>query len=228
MPRSPRASVGNQCYHVLNRGNARRQVFFKHADYLAFLKAMAHASIEVPMRVLAWILLPNHFHLVLWPYEDGDMSQWMHWLQNTHVRRYHQHYHSSGHLWQGRYKAFVIEHDEHLLRVLRYVERNALRASLVRRAEYWPYSSLYIDVEGEAKPAYWHAGPVCRPPAWVDWVNEPMTEAELAVVRTCVQRNRPYGSAPWQRTIAAQLGIEASLRPRGRPRKQALGGEDPK
>jgi putative transposase len=180
---------------------------------------MGHASIEVPMRVLAWCLMPNHFHLVLWPQEDGDVSQWMHWLLNTHVRRYHQHYHSSGHIWQGRFKGFAIEEDEHLLRALRYVERNALRAGLVRRAEQWPYSSLCLLAAGEAMPPYWHEGPVRRPAKWIDWVNKPITEAELAELRTCVQRGRPYGAGPWQEAMAARLGVEASLRPRGRPRK---------
>ena len=80
MPRTARASVGNLCYHVLNRGNARQQVFFKDGDYEAFLKAMAHASVEVPMRVIGWCLMPNHFHLVLRPHQDGDLSDWMQWL----------------------------------------------------------------------------------------------------------------------------------------------------
>jgi REP element-mobilizing transposase RayT len=70
MPRTARASVGGICYHVINRGNARREVFLKDGDYHAFLKAMAHASIEVPMRVLGFCLLPNHFHLAVWPTED--------------------------------------------------------------------------------------------------------------------------------------------------------------
>jgi putative transposase len=224
MPRGARASVGNQCYHVLNRGNARQRVFFKDGDYLALLKALAHAHVEVTMRVLGWCLLPNHFHLVLWPYEDGDLSRFMHWLLNTHVRRYHRHYHSSGHLWQGRFKAFAIEHDEHLLRVLRYVERNALLAGLVQRAEDWPWSSLPAD--GEPRPAYWHEGPVARPAHWLDWVNAPANEMELAAIRVSTARGRPYGHPDWQTAIAVRLGVEASLRPRGRPRKRPVVDDD--
>jgi putative transposase len=137
MPRTARASVGGICYHVLNRGNGRQQVFFKDGDYAAFLKALTHACEQIPMRVLAYCLMPNHFHLVRWPREDGDLSAWMHWLANAHVRRYHQHYKGSGHLWQGRFKAFPIEQDEHLLTVIRYVERNPLRAALVESVEQW-------------------------------------------------------------------------------------------
>jgi hypothetical protein len=69
--------------------------------------------------------MPNQFHLVLWPYGDGDVSGWMQWLLTAHVRRYHRHYGGSGHVWQGRFKAFPIQEDEHLLAVLRYVDRNA-------------------------------------------------------------------------------------------------------
>src|SRR5207245_8929901 len=127
MPRTARAAVGGVCYHVLNRGNARRTIFHKPADFDAFVQAARRASELVSMRVLAWCLMPNHFHLVLWPEGDLDLSRWMHRLMNTHVRRYHRHYHGSGHVWQGRVKAFPIEADEHLLTVLRYVERNPLR-----------------------------------------------------------------------------------------------------
>ena len=102
MPRAPRASVGGICYHVMNRGNGRRAVFRNDGDYQAFLKAIGHACIEIPMPVLGFCLMPNHFHLVVWPKEDGDLSRWMHWVLNTHVRRYHQYYHTSGRLRQDK------------------------------------------------------------------------------------------------------------------------------
>src|SRR5271157_2038460 len=106
MPRTSRAPAGGYCYHVLNRGNARSRVFHKEGDFEAFVEIMAEASLRHPMRVLAYCLMPNHFHLILWPARDGDLSRWMHWLLTTHVRRYQRHYHSSGHIWQGRFKAF--------------------------------------------------------------------------------------------------------------------------
>src|SRR5690348_4759135 len=132
MPRTARASAADYCYHVLNRGNARAEVFHKPADYAAFLEMVAAAGARLPMRVLGYCVLPNHFHLVVRPYGDGDLSRWMQWLLTTHVRRYRRHYGSSGHVWQGRFKAFPCQDDAHLLTVLRYVERNALRAGLVR------------------------------------------------------------------------------------------------
>ena len=137
------APAGGYCYHVLNRGNARAKVFHKDQDFQAFLDMIAEASLRQPMRILAYCLMPNHFHLVLWPRHDGDISRWVHWLLTTHVRRYQKHYHSSGHVWQGRFKSFPIQEDDHLRVVLRYVERNPLRAGLVERAEDWRWSSLH-------------------------------------------------------------------------------------
>ena len=119
-------------YHVLNRGNGRRKLFHKDADYEAFLELLAEALARLPMRMLGFCLMPNHWHLVLWPREDGDLSRFMRWLSNTHVRRYHQHYHSygQGHVYQGRFKSFPVKDDGHLLTVLRYAETIFARSGL--------------------------------------------------------------------------------------------------
>ena len=219
MPRTARADVGGFCYHVINRGNARRQIFFKDGDYQAFLKALGDAFHEVGVPVLAYCLMPNHFHLVAWPAQDGALGRFLHWLENAHVRRYHPHDHSSGHLYQGRYKSFPIEQDGHLLTVLRYVERNPQRAGLVERPEQWPWSSARFWLEPDARPVYLHPGPVDRGPRWLDGVQEPLTLAELQAVRTSVNRQRPYGTPGWAVQTARRLGLDATLRPRGRPRK---------
>ena len=218
MPRTARASAGNLCYHVLNRGNARGEVFHKDDDYAAFLDLMAEANERLPLRILGYALLPNHFHLVLWPHGDGDLSRWMQWLLTSHVRRYHRHYHGSGHVWQGRFKAFPIAADEHLVTVLRYVERNPLRAGLVKRSEAWPWSSLAWRASGR-RPALLEKWPVACPRSWVDHVNAVQTEGELAGLRRSVERGAPFGAESWARRIAKRLDLESSLRPRGRPRK---------
>ena len=220
MPRTSRASVGGVCYHVLNRGNAREDVFHKTEDFVAFLDLMAEAKEKLPMRLLAWCIMTNHFHLVLRPHNDGDLSRWMQWLMTSHVRRYHRHYGGSGHVWQGRFKAFPIEEDEHLWTVMRYVERNALRANLVERSEAWPWSSAAAHGGGK-RLTMLDEGPVPRSPDWLDWINQPQTEAEIAALRKCIARGTPYGSEPWQRSTAEQLGLQSSLQPRGRPRKLA-------
>jgi putative transposase len=220
MPRTARASAGNVCYHVLNRGNGRAEVFHKPEDYAAFVDLMVLAQERLPLRILGYALMPNHFHLVLWPHHDGDLSRWMQWLLTSHVRRYHRHYQSDGHVWQGRFKAFPIAEDEHLQTTLRYAERNPLRAGLVKRAEDWQWSSLYW--RGRARrPTMLSPWPIPCPRSWIQDVNSPQTEAELAALRKCLERGAPFGDEEWAKKIARKLGLEASLRPRGRPKKVA-------
>ena len=218
MPRTARASVGGLCYHVLNRGNGRTDVFHKDGDFAAFLQLMADATERLPMRILGYVLMHNHFHLVLWPRKDGDLSRWMQWLMTAHVRRYHRHYHGSGHVWQGRFKAFPIEQDEHLLTVLRYVERNPLRAKMVTRAEEWAWSSLSWRPSGK-RPELLSHGPIVVPRNWVSLVNKPQTEDEIAAMQRSLARGTPFGGERWTERIAERLGLESTLNPRGRPRK---------
>jgi REP element-mobilizing transposase RayT len=152
MPRTARASAANYCYHVLNRGNQRARVFHNDGDYESFVALLGEATVRVPMRTIAHCVMPNHFHLVVWPRDDGDLSRWMHWLLTAHVRRCLRHDRSSGHVWQGRFKAFPIQEDDHLRTVIRYVERNPPRAELVGRAEDWPWSSLNGIARGRPSP----------------------------------------------------------------------------
>lgn len=221
MPRTARASVGEYCYHVINRGNARAEVFHADGDYQAFVRSLQEASQRIPMRLLAYCLMPNHFHLALWPHHDGDLSRWMQWLLTAHVRRYHRWYDSSGHVWQGRFKAFPIEQDAHLLTVLRYIEQNPVRAGLVGRAEDWRWSSARIWKElGEG--VHLDGGPVPRPNPWLEWVHGPMEDTDVRRIRQSVNRGAPFGSESWSVGTAAVLGLEASLRPIGRPHKQEM------
>ena len=201
----------------MNRGNRRAQVFHKDEDYAAFARLLRIGCARRDMWLVAYCLMPNHFHLVLWPRKDGDMGEWMQWLLTTHVRRYHRHYHSSGHVWQGRFKAFPIEENEHLLAVIRYVERNALRANLVKSAENWPWSSLRYWTE-PTQLAFLDPGPVPRGDDWLVAVQEAHTEAELDRLRCSVRRSRPFGGDAWIQETAKSMGLEASCRPVGRPR----------
>ena len=142
MPSTARAMVGGYCYHVLNRANRRAQVFHERADYEQFLALIARSQARLSVPILAACLMPNHVHLVR-PAEDGQrFARWMHWAFTTHVRWYHAKYATTGRIWQGRFKALVVQQDHHLLTVMRYVERNALRARLVERAEDWEWGSL--------------------------------------------------------------------------------------
>lgn len=219
MARTARASLGGICYHVINRGNCKARVFFRESDYDAFLRLISESCDRLPMRILAYCLMPNHFHLVLWPYGDGDLGRWMHWLLTSHVRRYHGFYGSTGRLWQGRYKAFPIHQDDHLFKVLRYVERNPLRANLVPEAMQWPWSSLG-HWSRRMGPFFLEPGPVSRPLDWNSFVNTVQTEAELEALQLSVNREMPFGPDDWKKECAVRLGLESSLRSRGRPIKK--------
>lgn len=139
MSRIERVDVGDYVYHVLNRANARVQIFDIEADYVVFEQILEEAVKKFDMRLLAYCLMPNHWHLVLYPKKDGDLARFMAWLTNTHTRRWHVSKGTvgQGHLYQGRYKSFICEKNEYLLTLLRYVERNAKRANIVVRAEKW-------------------------------------------------------------------------------------------
>lgn len=216
MPRTARASRGGVCHHTMSRGNRGTTVFHDAQDYESFENLMRRSNQRLPMRNLAWCLMPTHFHIVLRPYEDGDLGRWMHWLLTTHVQCHRRRHETEGRIWQGRFKAPPIQQDAHLLTVMRYVERNPLRACLVDRAEDWPWSSLRVRM-GKADSLL-SPSPVPLPDNWRDLVNQPLTAAELEAVRTSLQRERPYGDAAWMQGTAERLDLLGSLRKRGRPR----------
>ncbi len=204
-------------YHVLNRGNRREEVFHKPADCDAFVKAMADANRRLAVDILGYCLMPNHFHLVIRPHGAGDLGRWVQWLLTAHVRRYHRHFGTTGHVWQGRFKAFPVQDDDHLLTALRYVERNALRAELVARAEDWKWSSLPGWLGGD--PLLWLGEPPLRDQKWLERVNEPLSVSDLQRLRISVERGRPFGDESWTNRTAGRLGLQSTLRSRGRPRK---------
>jgi putative transposase len=209
-------------YHVLNRANARLSIFEADEDYAAFERVLAQAVARHDSRLLAYCLMPNHFHLMLWPRKDGEVSQFMRWLTVTHTQRWHAHRRTTGtgHLYQGRFKSFPVQSDEHFLTVCRYLERNALRAKLVQRAEDWRWGSLWARrAKDDADRPMLSPWPIDRPRDWTARVNRPFGPQEEEAVRQSIQRGRPFGAASWQAEVAARLGLESALRPRGRPRK---------
>lgn len=208
-------------YHVLNRAVARAQIFERDGDYAAFERVLEEARARVPMRLLGYCVMPNHWHLVLWPQSDGELSEYMRWLTVTHTQRWHAAHRTSGTgaLYQGRFKSFPIEEDGRLLTVCRYVERNALRANLVARAEMWRWSSLWQWSRSE-RAVTLDNWPIPRPGGWLEFVNRVQTEKELQALRHSVVRGTPFGSPDWQQSTARHLGLESTLRPRGRPPKR--------
>jgi putative transposase len=219
MARPPRGQSSRYAYHVLNRGNGGAPVFHKDEDYRAFLDLLADAKTKFSVNVFGFCLMPNHFHIVLQPRADEGLSLFLQWWQTSYSRHYHQHYRSHGHLWEGRFKSFPIQRDGHLLTVLRYILRNPVRAGLVPRTDQWPWSSLQHRTLLDP----W---PVETPPDLAHWAEAPLSDQELAGLRSCVNRQAPFGTADWQEVTAKTLGLASTLRPHGRPRKQSPGSSD--
>lgn len=222
VPHRLRVGTAGIVFHVLNRGVRKLRLFDRPGDYRAFLKVFCEAQERIPMRCLAYCLMPNHFHLVLWPRTDSELSAFMAWLTATHSKRWHAYRQTAGtgHVYQGRYKAFPVSSDTHFLRLCRYVERNALRAGLVARAENWPWSSV-AQRAGRPSLVSLTEWPVARPPDWSDLVQLDVPE-ETQELRQAVSRGAPYGPEDWRVQIASQLQMKSSLAPVGRPRNRRM------
>ena len=222
MPRRPRLCPKGTCFHVINRAVARLTLFEKQEDYEAFERVLELAHQRVALPIYAYCVMPNHWHFVVRPQTDTQVTEFFRWMTHTHTMRWHAHYHTegSGHLYQGRFKTFPIEEGEHLLAVLRYVERNALQANLVERVEDWKYGSLWRTLNGNKKEqSVLTAWPILRPRTWRAMVNRPQNERELKAIRKCVKKGSPYGSDRFVTQASVRLKLKHTLRNRGRPKE---------
>jgi len=208
----------------MNRGVRRLTLFQHDGDYLAWLRAFSEAQKRVPVDIFAYCVMPNHFHMVLRPFRDGDLAEFMKLGAGTHSKRWHEARGSrgTGAVYQGRYRAFAVATDKYFLNVCRYVEANPRRASLVGRAEDWGWSSLAIRRKNFnlLRLAEW---PILQPAGWVNWVNDPHSQAELEALHRSVRRGVPFGPEDWAKASAIALGLEKSFRNPGRPRKTTSG-----
>jgi putative transposase len=218
-------------YHVLNRRVGRAALFEEEGDFEAFEKAVAEAQARTPsVRVLAYILMSNHWHLLLWPRRGKDLATFMQWLTVTHIRRWHARRGSAGEgpLYKGRFKSFPVQDDAHLLVVARFVERNALRAKLVRRAEQWRWSSLWRRDRRVASP--WltppKGWPATPPRDYLTWVNRAEAAKELEAIQRSVKRGMPFGDPAWVSRTASTLKLQSTLRDPWRPKKRERPAKD--
>ena len=222
MARVPRMDVGGTIYHALNRSSFRSALFKREKHYRDFLSILEESLAVVPMRILAYCLMPNHWHLVLYPRAAGDLSKFMQRITLTHTQRHRARTRTVGygHLYQGRYKSLPVESDSHFLALVRYVERNAKRAALVKKAEDWPWSSAYVRRYGrEKQKKILRPWPVAEPKDYVQWLNHSQPKEEIENIRDAIQRSRPYGSKPWVSRAVAQFGLENTLRNPWRPKR---------
>ena len=222
MARATRNAIGGYVYHCLNRANAQIKIFKTDKDYRLFEDILKEGVEKFNMQLLAYCIMPNHWHLVLYPQHDGDLSLFMGWITNTHTKRWHTLHNTigTGHLYQGRYKSFLVQNDNHFLTLVRYVERNARKANLVQKAEEWRWGSAYLRKYGtEKQRKFLTKWPVSKPQNYIEWLNEPQTSDEEESIQKSIKRNSPFGEDLWVSKIVKKLGIESTIRPRGRPKK---------
>jgi putative transposase len=202
VPRTARRFIDGLPYHVLNRGNRRQTIFSQAHDYELFLTTLADALVRVPLAILAFVLMPNHFHLVLLPERGVAISEFMRWFMNAHIRRHHRFRElwGTGHLYQGRFKAFAVQGNHHLLTVIRYVEANALTARLVSTAEEWEWSSLSRRTCEDGRDLL-SPSPVPRPPNWLEIVNRRLPLDVLDELRMANRRQVAFGDQEWVRMM---------------------------
>lgn len=200
--------------HVVNRGCKRGLLFHEPADCEGFLELIAEAESRCPVRLIAFSLMRNHWHLVVWPEHGEAVSAHMQWLMNAHIRQYRGRHggRGDGHIYQGRYRNCSVPTASDVWRVVRYVEANALRARFVTRAEAWPWCSLATTQTPSGRQLL-SDGLIVRPPDWIETVNAAMPTEQLVAVRAATAQGTEFRTEP-------QDGGGPARRPvrRGRPR----------
>lgn len=220
MPRRLRHSLQGAVFHVMNRAVRKTILFTSVADYDAFLTVAREGLARFSVEVISYQVMPNHWHFVIVCERIEEVSHWLHWVTGTHAIRWNLAHNSrgTGAVYQSRFKAVPVQKETSLYRVCRYVERNALRAGLVKRAEQWRWGSLYAVCENchRIPLAQW---PIVRPENWIQFVNSAEVEGKLEELRETLRRNQPVGDPDWQKAVAPFIGL--SMRPIGRPKKAA-------
>ena len=185
-------------------------------------RIVSEALEKFPVHLIAYQWMNNHWHMVLSPDEDGGMGRFLRWITLTHTQRYHAHHKTTGygHVYQGRFKSFPVQDDAHFYVVCRNVERNALTANLVEKAEDYRWGSLHNWL-GSESPIELSRWPLRRLPNWTRRVNQPVSKKEKQAITRSINRGVPYGSEQWTASTVKRLGLESTTRPRGRPKKFA-------
>jgi putative transposase len=218
MPRRQRTGMAGLIFHVINRGARRTALFDTDADYAAFEDLLIDVRAEMQIPLLAYCLMPNHWHLVLWPERDDDLSSFMKRLAGTHALRWNAAHHclGTGAVYQGRFKAIPVQADLHFLRLCRYVERNPVRAGLVAAAAEWRWSSLWRRLH-RCDHRLLSRWPMPVPAAWLDALQEsPPDDDHTDQIRQSIRGNLPFGGHTWCESTVERLGI-AGRGGRGRP-----------
>ncbi len=205
VPRIARGLIGGEIYHIINRGNRKMEVFHFDRDYEKFIALLFKGKEIAKVELYAFAIMPNHFHLILKPEGSEDISKYMQWISTSYVRFYNKIYKTSGHLWQGRYKNFIVKKDNYFANLYSYVLQNPSRAKLKN----WKHTSKN----------YINSGFINKPPLDIPHGLQKISKTEMENIKQCIKRQSPYGDNSWQQKICKQYNLNSTIRPRGRPRK---------
>lgn len=221
MPRAARAVEAGLVYHVFNHCPPKSKLFRRSEEFDAFIELLREGKQRASVEVLGFCLMPDHWHLVVRPRRARDLSDFVRWVSTTHGRRFERSRGEKGRgcVYAGRFRSFPVQEGEPLLKLMRHVEGNAQRRKLVERAEDWKWSSLAMRQSDE--DGLLDRWPVKRPAGWERLVNRGLEEQEREQIKTSIFRGRPLGEARWVLKTAERMGLMHTLRPRGRPRKEA-------
>lgn len=219
MPRQPRIDIAGEVYHIVNRANGREFVFRTDDDYLSVIQTLEETLGRYPLDIYAFCIMSNHWHFAVRPHEDGDIGRFFGSMTQKVTQRWHTCHNSvgTGHLFQGRFRSFLVQADSYSVQLMKYIEANPLRAGLVARAEDWKWGSLRLRLSAHGSAtrilAPW---PLEYSGDYLSDVNAPMPEPLLRQIRLSASRGTPLGEDIWVKDKVEKFGLEYTVRPRGR------------
>ena len=227
MARQPRIDLPGIPQHVVQRGNDRQACFASEADYLRYLQELREASSKHDCAVHAYVLMTNHVHLLATPTATGAISRMMQAVGRRYVGSFNARYRRTGTLWEGRFKAALVDTDRYLLTCYRYIELNPVRAHMTNDPADYPWSSYHHNAMGQSTPLITPhqqymllaTTPAARQAVYRALVHEHVEEKHLDDLRQHTKQQRAWGSASFQQQIEALAQRSVSIRPRGRPPK---------
>ena len=227
MARQPRLVIPGLPHHVFQRGNNRQDVFLNDADRIAWKSMMMDAMLEANVQIHAYVMMSNHYHLLVTPSDSKGLSLAMQMIGRRYVVRFNAVNQRSGALWEGRFKAMPIEEERYYLACMRYIELNPVRAGIVSEPQHYEWSSvrhhlgLIEESWLQSHPLYWGLGntPFERQYAYAQLLAAGLAESELAVLHQSVQKGLALGSRSTLDAWSEKLNRHLHARPRGRPTK---------
>jgi len=219
MPRIARVVVPNYPHHVTQRGTNKTNIFIDDDDRGYFLQCLKESAVKTKTKIWVYCLMDNHFHLLLVPEKEQGLGKCLHGVTFKYAQYFNQKYGRSGRLWQNRYFSCIVDKNEYLWVAARYIERNPVRAKIVKSAEDWKWSSTMFHINGGGREF----------PGIHDWLDESERieyrrfikgeEGEIERIRKTTSTGRPLGGMKFVEGLEGLIGKVLKLQKSGRPRK---------